>query len=79
MTAAPIRAFFDYHSPTTSFAGQIPVAPKPIDAANLAPLDPDKPPSDVDPPIPNAAAVLVRRETTPSKTPPAARPNAKSP
>jgi hypothetical protein len=79
MTADPIRMHIDDHSPTTSFAGRNPNAPKPIDAANLAPLHADNPPSNVDPPVPNAAAALVRRENAPSTAQPAARPIAKSP
>jgi hypothetical protein len=79
MTTAPTRPFIDNHSPTTRFAGQFPAAPKPVDAANLAALHSDNPPSDVDPPVPNAAAALLRRETAPTKAPHAARPIAKSP
>jgi len=79
MTPDPIRASIDNHSPTIRLAGQIPAAPKPIDAANLAPLYADNPPSDVNPTVPNAAAPLVHRENALSKAPPAARPIAKSP
>ena len=79
MTTAPIRTRIDHHSPTTRFAGQIPAAPKSIDAANLAPLHADNPPFDVDPPVPNAAATLVQRQNAPSKALPAARPIEKSP
>ncbi len=78
MTADPIRTLTDDHFPTTSFAGQVPAALKPIDAANLAPLHADKPPPDVGPPVSNADAALVHRENAPSKAPPA-RPSAKSP
>ena len=79
MTADPIRTHIADYSPTTSFAGLILAAPKPTDPANLAPLHADNPPSDVDPPLPNAAAALVRRKTAPLTPLPADRPIPKSP
>jgi hypothetical protein len=78
MTADPIRMHIDDHSRTTSFAGRNPAAPKPIDVANRAPLHADNPPSNVNPPVPNAAT-LGRPENAPSTAQPAARPIAKSP
>ena len=79
MTADPIRMHIDDHPPTTRFAGQVPFVSEPIDAANLAPLHADNPPSNLDPPVPNAAAALVRCENAPSTAQTAARPIAKSP
>jgi hypothetical protein len=67
MTATPIHALIDDRSPTKSCAGRSPVAPKPIAAANLASLRAAEPPSDVDPPVPNATAALVQRENTPPR------------
>ena len=79
MTADPIRMHIDDLSPTTSFAGRNPAAPKPIDAANLAPLHADNPPSNLYQPVPNAADDPHRRENAPSTAQPAARPTTKSP
>ncbi len=79
MTATPIRALIDDRSPTKSCAGRSPVAPNPIAAAKLASLRAAKPPSDVDPPVPNASAALSQRENTLPRPLAAARPIAKSP
>ena len=73
MTADLTHMHIDDHSPTTSFAGRNPAAPKPIDAANLAPLHAGNPSSNAYPPVPNAAAALVPRETAPSTAQPAAQ------
>ncbi len=75
MTADPIPTLIDHHSPTTSFAGQLPAVPKPIAAATLA----HNSPSDVNLPNPNAAAALVRRENAPTAAHLTDRPIAKSP
>ena len=79
MTADPIRTHINHHSPATRFAGQVPAVPKPIAAATLAAPPAHNSPSDVNLPDPNAAAALIRRETAPSKAPPAARNIANSP
>jgi hypothetical protein len=79
MTVDPIRTPIDHHSPTARLAGQIPAAPKPINAADLVPLHADNPPSDVDQPDPNVTAALVRRQAAPSNAAPAAQRIAKSP
>ncbi len=79
MTADPTCSLADGLPPTTGFAGASPFTPKPIRAANLAPLRAAEPPFDVDPPVPNATAALARRENTPPRPLAAARPIAKSP
>jgi hypothetical protein len=55
----------DDDPPRTTFAVRLPVAPKLVDAANPAPPPTIKPPSDVDPPVQNAVAALVRRANAP--------------
>jgi hypothetical protein len=79
MTAAPTCPIADGRPPTTGFAGASPFTSKPMRMADLASLRAAEPPFDVEPPVPNAAAALARREITLPRLLAAARPIAKSP
>ena len=64
MTAAPIRTLIDNRQPTTSFAAEFSVAPKPIAAANLASLRFAQPAFNAGPQVTSAGAALGPRAKT---------------